>query len=570
MKHYCTLLLLCSALNSNAWFSSGIVYCDTTTNGVIDVGDFPIQNVLVVVTNTSGTFSNAGWTAYDGSFLVNLPDAPDHYVNYLLPLTLPAGAVVIPAFNSFQTTSNQIVVSNNFLVQNLICAPPTPILKFGHVYCDANTNGLIDAADVPVQSALVVVTNVSGTFSNAGWTTAEGWFLVDLPNGADTYVDYVHPLTLPSGTTAVLPVVNTFVVTNSTTVTNDFLLENPACAVSFPPPFKIGHVYCDANTNRRVDPCDVPICGALVVVTNFSGTFSNAAYTDAKGSFSIQLAPVADLYGDYLVAASLSAGSAIVIPGENQVFQFSIPTAYPSNIVTNDYLVQNLDCVPAPPPPPKNGHGWLTGGGTIKNGKGKSLHSFGGVVNPGCKESAEGGNWNETDFCQKLQFKGLTIEVVDFGVTTEEVSGSGPDNKGSGNKGNKGSDDKGNKGSDNKGNKGSGNKDSDKNDSGNKGGKKDSRKKDSQSSVSSFSFIEFQGTGTLKGIGKNKVNYGTVQFFARAEDVDEPGHKTDRLYLRVFNSAGTTLLLISADSPNPLNVAPVTICTGNLQMHPCK
>src|SRR6185436_11551541 len=103
--------------------------------------------------------------------------------------------------------------------------------------------------------------------------------------------------------------------------------------------------------------------------------------------------------------------------------------------------------------------------------------------------------------------------------------------------------------------------------SGNKGGKKDSRKKDSKSSVSSFSFIEFQGTGTLKGIGKNKVNYGNVQFFARAEDVDEPGHKTDRLYLRVFNSAGTTLLLISADSPNPLNVAPVTISTGNLQMH---
>ena len=44
----------------------------------------------------------------------------------------------------------------------------------------------------------------------------------------------------------------------------------------------------------------------------------------------------------------------------------------------------------------------------------------------------------------------------------------------------------------------------------------------------------------------------------------------DRLYLRVYDGLGNTLLLISADVANPLNIAPVAISTGNLQMHSCK
>src|SRR5437868_2139131 len=90
-------------------------------------------------------------------------------------------------------------------------------LKSGTVYCDANANGIIDAGDLPVQSALVVVTNVSCTFSNSSWTTAQGIFLVALPNVADTYVDFVLSATLPAGTTAVLPAVDTFTVTNTVT-----------------------------------------------------------------------------------------------------------------------------------------------------------------------------------------------------------------------------------------------------------------------------------------------------------------------------------------------------------------
>jgi hypothetical protein len=265
-------------------------------------------------------------------------------------------------------------------------------LNIGNVYCDANTNGIIDRGDSPAQSVLAVATNMSGTFSNGSWTTAEGIYVIDLSNTPDTYVNFVLPATLPPGTTAVLPFFHTFTVSNEVVVTNNFLLENSNCVAI-------------ASTN--------------------------------------------------------------------------------------------------------SGQCWLTGGGTIKSGKGKPLFNFGGAVNPGCSTNVPGGgNWHGIDFTQKLHFKTVSIEVVDCGNTTN-------------------------------------------------------------SSRSLSSFIEFQGVGTLTGIAGNKADFGVVNFFAHAEDFGQPGKAVDRLYVRVFDGSGNTLLLISADTSNPLDIAPVTISTGNLKIHSC-
>jgi hypothetical protein len=313
-----------------------------------------------------------------------------------------AGSFTGREFVSQQTTNQTMKMKSFYSLASLLLLASAfnlnAWLKTGTVYCDANVNGIIDTGDTPVQSVLVIVTNTSGTYSNASWTTPEGVFLVELQSFPDTYVDYVLPATLPPGTTAVLPVFNTFTATNETTITNNFLIENPDCVTT---------------------------------------------------------------------------------------------------------------------PPPSSNHCWLTGGGTIKSGKGKPDFSFGGVVNPGCSPTAAGGgNWNTIDFTQSLHFKGLTIEVVDCG-NVPGVNGS-------------------------------------------------------TSPVTPFSFIEFQGVGTLTGIGGNKADFGAVNFFGHAEDLGEPGKDVDRLYLRVFDGSGNTLLLISSDPSNPLDVAPVTISTGNLQMHSCK
>jgi len=94
----------------------------------------------------------------------------------------------------------------------------------------------------------------------------------------------------------------------------------------------------------------------------------------------------------------------------------------------------------------------------------------------------------------------------------------------------------------------------------------------SESPVTPFNFIEFQGTGTLKGIKGSKADFGAVSFFARCEDRNEPGSNgakdgadIDHYFLHVFQG-GTTLLLVDEDG-DPATVDPVTISGGNLQIH---
>src|SRR4051794_7584278 len=72
----------------------------------------------------------------------------------------------------------------------------------GHVYCDVNTNFVIDAEDVGVPGVMVVVTNfgnVLPAFSNSTFTVSDGSFVIGLPEGADLYGDYVVLETLPAG-----------------------------------------------------------------------------------------------------------------------------------------------------------------------------------------------------------------------------------------------------------------------------------------------------------------------------------------------------------------------------------
>src|SRR5579859_1371106 len=128
--------------------------------------------------------------------------------------------------------------------------------NMGYVYYAANTNGGIDSAHVPAAGVLVVVTNLSGTFSNAAWTGPNGFFIMELPLGAGSYVDYIHPLTIPKGTTGVFPASNSFAITPSQVyATNNFLiLTSPGIAVT---------MGCPASP--------VPLGGILV----FTGTVTN-------------------------------------------------------------------------------------------------------------------------------------------------------------------------------------------------------------------------------------------------------------------------------------------------------
>ncbi len=192
-----------------------------------------------------------------------------------------------------------------------------------------------------------------------------------------------------------------------------------------------------------------------------------------------------------------------------------------------DFLKCPITIVVRELPPPPDGRCWLTGGGLkVTDGLG-SKHSFGGNINPACSPTAgEGGNWNDVNHTVGLHFSGRAIEVLRCGNVEGIPEGS-------------------------------------------------------ESPVTPVNFIEFTGTGWVKGVAGNHASYDNVYFFGHYEDREEPGSNgqpdpqyRDRYFLHVYTDptdpAGTTVMLVDGDG-DPTTMDPITIDDGNLQMHfqPC-
>jgi len=260
----------------------------------------------------------------------------------------------------------------------------------------------------------------------------------------------------------------------------------------------------------------LPLAGVPVTVqgTSASGwSYSSTQPTNAAGYYANGLP---DEPGEYDVIPDLSAvgGGTVIAPGAIAHIVVTAEAPYATvNFLTSGAACQQLGC-------------WLTGGGakfsSISGGyvaEHGPAQNFGGNVNPSCSpEPGQGGQWNHIDHNARLHFQGLAIAVDRCG----NVDGIPPG---------------------------------------------------STSPVTPYNFIEFHGTGTLKGIKGNRVDYGTVCFQGRAEDRNEPGSAeeklgamTDRYFLRVTNCAGLTLLLLE-DVAAPGDSDPVTITNGNLQIH---
>jgi len=251
--------------------------------------------------------------------------------------------------------------------------------------------------------------------------------------------------------------------------------------------------------------------------TNCDGTFNESTSTDSAGQYVIALTDCDGAYTATLDVSTLPANASLV--GSATV---SFTTTADNNSFVADFEIGGAVC---------GGVCWFTGGGAkidpligLPAGhKGKWI-SFGGNVNPGCSPTAgDGGNWNHVDRLLNLHFQGQTIRVLDCGnVTPPPPPGS-------------------------------------------------------TSPRTPFNFIEWTGSGRVKGIQGNKLGTIPVYFNARTEDRNEPGTKganagagIDRYYLHVFTNpadpAGSTVLLVNGNA-DPTIVTPVEIDDGNFQIH---
>lgn len=280
-----------------------------------------------------------------------------------------------------------------------------------------------------------------------------------------------------------------------------------------------GYVRCDSNGSLSIDEGDLPLAGVTITINGVSTAFSGSATTNGAGYYKMSLPDFVASYTATLGGAPVVSVlvSNIVQPFSNATVNFAADDAfsYAPNInwLANSDGCGQLAC-------------WLTAGGAkfapilgILAAEKGPVHNFGGNVNPGCNpDSGEGGQWNHLAHNAKLHFQGWEIQVVRCG----NVDGIPPG---------------------------------------------------STSPATPFNFIEFEGTGTLKGLQGNKTEYPPVRFFARAEDRNEPGSsgnrdgaKIDRYFLNVTDATNTSLLLVDGDG-DPATVDPVAITDGNLQIH---
>ena len=285
-----------------------------------------------------------------------------------------------------------------------------------------------------------------------------------------------------------------------------------------------GCVFCDANGNGAIDGDDIPLAGIEIVVTDTNSGATYSGLTGADGCYSFNLPDEPASYSAAVVMGDLPGDSTVVIPaGGTYVFSLD-PVAH--SLEGADFLIDSSICRE------DEGACWMTGGGVkfesvpdMWMAQGGPKDSMGGVVFPSCSgDPGDGGNWNHVAHSQKLHFRGHTIHTVRCGNVDDPDVEPG-----------------------------------------------------SESPVTPFNFIEFEGVGLLDGIKGNRVDHGTVHFFGRVEDRNEPGSNgakdgidIDRYFLHVFSDpgdpAGSTLLLIDQDG-DPTTVDPLLISGGNLQLH---
>jgi hypothetical protein len=276
----------------------------------------------------------------------------------------------------------------------------------------------------------------------------------------------------------------------------------------------IGTIYCDANLNGVIDSGDLPVSGLTVTVTGVDNSFTGSYVAGELYGAGTWVVSLPDTPGTYKV--SVAGNTSPIINPTTMTFSLTW-----ENFATRfDILLDGQGCTEL--------KCWLTGGGVKFSNITKTQlaekgpqHNFGGNVNPSCSgEPGEGGQWNHISHKTNVHFQGNAIEVVRCGNVADIPPGS-------------------------------------------------------TSPVTPFNFIEYQGTGTIKGIQGNKLVSTPVTFFARAEDRNEPGGTAggnndgayvDRYFLRVVDGNGVTQLLVDTDAA-PATVDPVTITGGNLQIH---
>ena len=284
-----------------------------------------------------------------------------------------------------------------------------------------------------------------------------------------------------------------------------------------------GNVLCDVQPNGFIDALDTPFPWVGVNVELYpSGVLEGSTVTDANGYYFVTLSDFPETFQIYLDPSTLPADATIVLPSAgSEIFT----TSDADRRFDVDFLVDSAVCRE----PPQDGC-WMTGGGVkfepiIREDLAQHgpRDTMGGVIFPSCSgEPSAGGQWNHLGHHAKEHYQAFDVHRVRCG----NVEGHPPG---------------------------------------------------SDSPVTPYNFIEWEGTGRMQGIRGNQSEYEVVNFFGRAEDRNEPGSEgpaaggnIDRYFFHAWitGPGGTQITVFCVDEDEDCStVDPRTISGGNLQLH---
>lgn len=297
------------------------------------------------------------------------------------------------------------------------------------------------------------------------------------------------------------------------------LLATAALTISIPAVSRAaivsGSIFCDANQDGILDNGDIAVQGITVVITNQTGSFSNRAVSAFDGSFNIHIPdfnalletqnPLAQVYIETLEPASMPAGSVIILPTAVTNIT-STPAYFISFAADHTNLV-------------------------FTSGTGNSFTGDWLINDPECGVSA--GTCKVSGDARIAGKGGGDHRVADHEFGGTIVSGNPP-----------------------------------------RGRWTDTSRSlrlmfestSVQSVVCGTGTIDFTGSGRLRSTGPGERERTGVSFTAHVEN-QATGAKNKTVtayYLHVFAADGTTLDLVSTDTADPTNVAPVAVTSGHL------
>ncbi|MEN9699675.1 MAG: hypothetical protein RLZZ301_873 [Bacteroidota bacterium] len=299
-----------------------------------------LTNVPFILSSTANTL-NASTNSNGMVMLQNVLQGS--YTIQISPTWLAANGYVV----------NNIIPNNNVYIYgggastylatlNCVGTNPQGCLH-GHVFCDANGNGIWDSNESGIPNAPV---QINGT---TAYTNSTGEYVITYPGGTSGYnaISVSNSWAQQHGYTIPANAPDSVLFTACTPGAASPILNFPINCGSSTNPGTIncygGYVFCDANGNGVMNAGELPIAWAPVnIMTSTSANTSTIVYTDSTGYF--EYCGPSVLPTPYVVASIASQW--LVYNGYNPSTNYVTLVGSTTSIINNGYLAINCSSTP--------------------------------------------------------------------------------------------------------------------------------------------------------------------------------------------------------------------------------